>query len=279
MMLHRAGLWTEEQMLNRVGEVIGGIENAPGSRLMSPEESSLVAPLIDGSVSSQRVDLQNTAISYYQKGETIGIVLDLLIRGRTRGAKSLDDVMRAMYRRFYLESPNATYYLRGRGYTGEDFERVATEVAGFDLHDFFERHVRRAETPPYDEALAFAGLRLVRTTALEPFNAGISVSWGETEAATIGSVRHNSPAEEAGLSQGDVLLSIGTEKVTRNNWREVLGRFKQGQRVPVTVKRDRRTIQTGITLGAPDRFQYRVEERGDATAQMRALRAAWLRGK
>ncbi|HEX8174442.1 MAG TPA: PDZ domain-containing protein [Pyrinomonadaceae bacterium] len=279
MMLHRAGLWTEEQMLARVGEVIGGIENAPGSQWMSPEESSLVAPLIDGAVSQQRVDLQNTAISYYPKGETIGIVLDLLIRGRTRGAKSLDDVMREMYRRFYLESPNATYYLRGRGYTGEDFERVATEVAGFDLHDFFERYVRRAETPPYDEALGFAGLRLVRTIASEPFNAGLSVNWGETEAATIGSVRHNSPAEEAGLSQGDVLLTIGAEKVTRNNWRELLGRFKQGEHVPVTVKRDRRTIQANITLGAPDRFQYRVEELRGATAQMRALRAAWLRGK
>ena len=279
MMLHRAGLWTEEQMIARVGEVIGGIENAPGSRLMSPEESSLVAPLIDGAMSAQRADLSNTAISYYPKGETIGIVLDLLIRGRTRGAKSLDDVMREMYRRFYLESPNATYYLRGRGYTGEDFERVATEVAGFDLHDFFERYVRRAETPPYDEALGYVGLRLIREVASEPFNAGMSVNWGEGEEVTIASVRHNSPAEEAGLSQGDLLLTIGTEKVTRNNWKELLARFKQGERVPVTVKRDRRNIQTNITLGPPDRFQYRVEERADATAQMKALRAAWLEGK
>jgi predicted metalloprotease with PDZ domain len=279
MMLHRAGLWTEEEILARLGDTIGGIENAPGSKWMSPEESSLSAPLIDGALSAQRVDLANTAVSYYPKGETIGIVLDLLIRGRTRGAKSLDDVMRQMYKRFYLESPKATYYLRGRGYTGEDFERVATEVAGFDLHDFFERHVRRAETPPYDEALRFVGLRLVRTPESEPFSAGISLDYEGGESLTIGSVRHGSPAEDAGLSQGDVLLSIAGEKVTRDNWRTILNRYKQGQRVAVTARRDRRTIQAFITLGQPDRFSYRIEESADATQQMRALRRAWLEGK
>jgi predicted metalloprotease with PDZ domain len=279
MMLHRAGLWTQEQILTRLGDTIGGIENAPGSRLMSPEESSLIAPLQDRSVNAQRVDLSNTAVSYYPKGETIGIVLDLLIRGRTRGAKSLDDVMKEMYRRFYLASPNATYYLRGRGYSGEDFERVATEVSGLDLHEFFERYVRRAETPPYDEALAAVGLKLVRTPAGEPFTAGISIDWDEGASAIIGSVRHNSPAEDAGLSQGDVLLSIGAEKVTRENWRALLNRYRQGQRVPVAARRDRRTLQTTITLGQPDHIQYQIEERPDATQQMRALRAAWLQGK
>jgi predicted metalloprotease with PDZ domain len=279
MMLHRAGLWTEEQILNRLGETISGIENAPGSKWMSPEEASIIAPLRDRSVNAQRVDLANTAVSYYPKGETIGIVLDLLIRGRTKGRKSLDDVMREMYRRFYLESPNATYYLRGRGYTGEDFERVATEVAGFDLHEFFERYVRRAETPPYAEVLAGVGLRLVRAPASEPFTGGISIDWSEGESVSIGSVQHGSPAEDAGLSQGDVLLSIGGEKVTRNGWRTVLNRYKQGQRVPVTARRDRRTIQTFITVGPPDRIDYRIEERPDATPQMRAMRNAWLQGK
>ncbi|HEY0324054.1 MAG TPA: PDZ domain-containing protein [Pyrinomonadaceae bacterium] len=279
MMLRRAELWTDEQILNSLGDTIGGIENSPGSKRMSPDEASLIAPLRDRSVNAQRVDLANTAVSYYPKGETIGLVLDLLIRGRTRGGKSLDDVMREMYKRFYLESKNATYYLRGRGYTVEDFERVATEVAGFDLHDFFERYVRRAETPPYDEALAAVGLRLVRTPASEPSTAGISIDFEQGEGVIIGSLRHGSPAEVAGLSQGDALLTIGGQKVTQDNWRTLLNRFKQGQRVPVTVRRDRRTIQASITLGAPDRFDYKIEEREDATPQMRAMRSAWLQGK
>jgi predicted metalloprotease with PDZ domain len=147
------------------------------------------------------------------------------------------------------------------------------------LHEFFERYVRRAETPPYAEALAAVGLRLAQTPASEPFTAGISIDWNEGESVSIGSVRHNSPAEDAGLSQGDALLSIGGEKVTRDSWRTVLNRYKQGQRVPVTARRDRRTIQTFITIGPPDRVDYRIEGRADATPQMRAMRQAWLQGK
>ncbi len=118
-------------------------------------------------------------ISYYPKGELIGLVLDLLIRGKTNGNSSLDDVMRRMYDEFYLKSPNATYYLRGRGYTSEDFQRVASETSGFDLTDFFQRYVRGVELLPYDEALAYVGMHLVRAQAREPFNAGIGVDWGK----------------------------------------------------------------------------------------------------
>jgi hypothetical protein len=46
--------------------------------------------------------------------------------------------------------------------------------------------------------------------------------------------------------------------------------------VPVTVKRDRRTIQATMLLGEPDRFEYRIQERQDATPQQKVLRAAWL---
>jgi predicted metalloprotease with PDZ domain len=58
------------------------------------------------------------------------MVLDLLIRGRSQGKASLDDVMRAMYDEFYLKSSNNSYYLHGRGYQPEDLERVASRVAG-----------------------------------------------------------------------------------------------------------------------------------------------------
>ena len=93
-------------------ETIRRIESAPGSRLMSAEESSLSAPFIDDAPHAQLVNLQNTAISYYPKGELIGMVMDLLVRGRTKGKASLDDIMRDMYEEFYLKSPNSSYYLQ-----------------------------------------------------------------------------------------------------------------------------------------------------------------------
>ena len=57
-----------------------------------------------------------------------------------------------------------------------------------------------------------------------------------------------------------------------------LNRYKQGDRVTISFKRDRRTLQTTLVVGAADRFEYRIEEKQDATAGQKALRAAWLKG-
>lgn len=159
----RAGLWDDEQLLRAYAGAIGGIENQPGVRLTSAVEASILAPFIDRASSEQRTNLQNTVVSYYPKGETVAVALDLLIRGRSKGRASLDDVMRRAYTKFYLESERDSYYLKGRAYTIEEFERLASEVSGLDLSDFFKRHVHNPEPLPYEEALAHVGLRLKRT--------------------------------------------------------------------------------------------------------------------
>ena len=205
----RAGVWTDEDLYRALAAQIAAVENAPGSRLMSAEEASLVAPFLDRSVFAQRTNLRQTAVSYYDKGEVVGLVLDLLLRGRTGGRASVDDVLRRAYEEFYLKSPNASYYLRGRGYTPEDFRRVASEAAGADLSDFFARHVGGTEPPPYDEALAHVGLRLTKTPA----------------------------------------------KPTRGGPDDAVDANRPGAA----------------------RFDYRIEELPNATAQARALRRGWLK--
>ena len=91
-------------------------------------------------------------------------------------------------------------------------------------------------------------------------------------------MRPDSPAEDAGLQEGDEIISLGKKNISRENFLVSLARFKQGDRVPITVKRDRRTIQATLVLGAPERFEYRIEEKKDATPEQKALRAAWLKG-
>ena len=278
LMRRRAGLWDDTAFLRRESQTINRIENAPGTQLMSAEDSSLAAPFIDDAPHAQRTNLENTAISYYFKGELVGLVLDLMIRGKSNGKASLDAVLRRMYDEFYLQGPNATYYLRGRGYSVEDFERVASEVSGVDLRAFFSLYVRGVNTLPYDEALNAVGLRLIREQARQPYDAGISIDWEDKESLTIRAVRNNSPAENAGLEEGDEIVSLGKKNIKSENFLVALARFKQGDRIPITVRRDRRTIPTTLVLGPPERFEYRIEELKDATPQQKALRDAWLNG-
>ena len=278
-MYHRAGFEDSEAFLRNLADTIAGIENSPASKLMSAEAASMAAPFLDRALYRDHTNLRNTSLSYYTKGELIALNLDLLIRAKAHGQRSLDDVMRAAYDEFYVKSPNATYYLKGRGYTIEEFANVVSRVSGIDMREWFAKYVRGVETLPYDEAFAGVGLHLVRTPAPDAYTAGIAVDGPDREALRLGTIRTGSPAEQAGLQEGDVLLSIGGTPVSRGNWLATLNRYKQGDRVIVSVRRFRRTVDLTVQLGPPDVYDYRIEEAPNASAEAKRLRAAWLERK
>jgi predicted metalloprotease with PDZ domain len=279
LMQRRSGVWDDAQLYQTLAAYIESIETAQGATLMSAESASMSAPFLDRSTHAQKTNLANTSVSYYNKGEVVGIALDLVIRGRTKGRASLDDVMLRMYDEFYVKSPKASYYLNGRGFTNEDFERVTSQVAGSDMSEFFKRYVRNVEPPPYDEAFGYVGLRLVRALSPEPYSAGIAVHGDPTEGLMIRSVRNNSAAETAGLQQDDVILTLAGKAVTHDTWLTILKQFKIGDSVPIAVRRDGKTIETTIKVDEPDRYTYSIEALKDSTPEMRTLRGAWLGGR
>jgi predicted metalloprotease with PDZ domain len=278
MMLRRAGIWKNDQLLQELGQIIGRVENSPGTRLMSAVESSLSAPFIDGAASAQRTNLSNTSISYYYKGEMIALVLDSMIRKQTRGRASLDDVMRRMYTEFYLKSPNDSYYLRGRGYTVDDVEKVVSEVAGTDMHEFFMRYVHGVERLPYEEALAGIGLSLITTPSQNQLLGGVIANGGGGQPVKVWSVKSGSPAQAAGISEGDEIVEVGTVKAMSASLNTLSAKYKQGETVPVTLRRNRETIRTTVTLTAPNSFTYKLEAVNDSPSAVRELRDAWFTG-
>jgi predicted metalloprotease with PDZ domain len=250
---------------------------APELGLMSAVDASLAAPFIDSAVHRQQTNLSNTSITYYLKGELLGLVMDLMIRGRSNGRRSLDDVFRQMYDELYLKAPNASYYLKGRGYTDEDFVRVLSQVAGTDMQNFYDRYIRGVETLPYDAAFAAVGLRLVKTP-MESAASGIVVD-RQGPGLRIGALPTDGPAARFGIQQGDQLVSIAGSLVTRSNWQTALERFKPGDRVKMQVERFGRTVDVEVVMGEPANFSYRLETVPNASADAARLRTAWLTGK
>lgn len=156
--LERTGLWTKAQFYADLAEQIGELQSRPAHAWQSVEESSLDAWL-------EKYDSYNQpdrSISYYNKGQIVGVLLDLAIRDATDGRRSLDDVLRRM---------NAEYAQQGRFYDeSEGIRAVVEEVAGKSFEDFFLRYVSGTNEIPYNDFLSIAGLELHTKDGEEPYS-------------------------------------------------------------------------------------------------------------
>jgi predicted metalloprotease with PDZ domain len=158
--LLRAGVVDKASYYGTLGRIIRANLETPGRKEVSARMASFHAPFWDGGAAPMQTDGPNAFFTYYVKGDALALLLDLEIRSRTNGSRSLDDALRALKRRTW-DAPNASYYLQGRGYTEADVEQAVSEVAGANMHDWFERYVGGVEDPPFRETLALAGLELV----------------------------------------------------------------------------------------------------------------------
>jgi predicted metalloprotease with PDZ domain len=159
--LRRAGIQDTATFYTRMASIIRANLTAPGRKEVSARMASFEAPFWDGAPQAQPVNFDNTFFDYYTKGAGIATYLDLFIRNRTGNAKSLDDAFNNLKHRSW-DAPKASYYLQGRGYTEDDVEKAVSDAAGTNMHDWFERYVGGTEDMDYDEALGWAGLKLVR---------------------------------------------------------------------------------------------------------------------
>lgn len=157
--LARAGLIDKAAYYRMLGALIRANLETPGRKVVSARMASFLAPFWDGASTPMQVDRRGSFFTYYYKGDALALLLDLEIRARSHGTRSLDDALRAL-KRLSWDAPNASYYLQGRGYTEDDVEHAVSEAAGADMHDWFTRYVGGTDDPPFARTLALAGLTL-----------------------------------------------------------------------------------------------------------------------
>lgn len=206
--LRRAGLISEQDFLSSAARSFQQLQNTPGRLVQTVEESSF-----DTWIKFYRQDENsiNSQVSYYDKGAIIGLLLDLEIRNRSNGTKSLDHVLRHLYQNFYKANKN---------YTPEEFQKVAESMAGGSLDEFFSKFVRGREDLDYDRALASAGLKLDRGIRTEGAKQIERVYFGadtaqEGDRLIVRRVHAGSPAYEQGLNTGDQIIALNNVRVTK----------------------------------------------------------------
>ncbi len=206
MLVKRAGLCNEEELLNAFRSNILAYEGKPGRLYQSLSEASYDT-WSDGPF-GRTGDEVNKTISYYDKGPVVGMLLDFKIRHETKNKKSLDDVMRTLYKEFYQK--------KKRGFTEKEFREVCEKIAGTSLNEIFD-YVYTTKELNYKKYLDYAGLD-IDTTSQEIPGGWLGISTRTRNDSTfISAVDWNSPAWNAGLRQRNIILEMdGNETIVSN---------------------------------------------------------------
>jgi predicted metalloprotease with PDZ domain len=269
--VRRAGLSSEKDYLDGLARSIQNLQNTPGRLEMSAEEASFNAWIKEYRPDENSV---NSQISYYDKGELLGLLLDLEIRRRTNNAKSLDDVMRYLYHEFYEKN---------RNYTPADFQKSCELMAGSSLDDFFKHYVRGRDELNYNAALSAAGLELTTVSAANsgqrqtPFLGATLDQTGDR--LVVRSVRNGTPAYEQGLNANDQILALNGVRVNRDLLDMLIAAKRPGDVIRLTLFRndDLRTLE--IKLGARPDTPYKIVQSSSATDEQKRIYQSWLNGR
>ncbi|HEV3154470.1 MAG TPA: hypothetical protein VGZ02_11750 [Candidatus Baltobacteraceae bacterium] len=162
---------------------------------------------------------------FYTEGELMWVDADTIIRQRTHNEKSLDDYVKVL--------AGGTSAPRVVTYTRADLERYLNEVVPYDWHGFFDKYVYSiAPQPPTDE-IRRAGYRLVfnatpnkyigaAETLFKFLNAWYDLGIQVGGDGTIGDVRENSPAWNAGLGVNMKIAAVNDREFSTEVLRDAI---------------------------------------------------------
>jgi predicted metalloprotease with PDZ domain len=269
-MLRMSGIATTEEYLEHLAEEIGRLEDTPGRHLQSASEASF-----DAWIKLYRPDENtvNSTVSYYLKGEIICALLDIEMRARTSGERSLDHVLQELWRAYGQEHKPVP----------EDGMHVVFErVAGASMRDVLDAWVDGRGDLPCGEILGKMGLEIVRDGNGRRSRGSLGIRLrGASEShgrAIVSAVLRGRAAHKAGLDAGDEIVAVDDRRLEGGKLDPVMVGKTPGSKVALLVAREGKLRTLHAVLDPPpgDRVRIRVSEK--ATAAQKSLLQGWLQG-
>ncbi len=267
MLLRRTGLMTEEDFLKALHTNMMAYEGKPGRLYQTLTEASYNT-WSDGPFGRTGDDVNKT-ISYYEKGPVVGAMLDLAIRHETKNKKSLDDVMRSLYKEYYQT--------KKRGFTEEEFRKTSETIAGSALQEVFD-YTSTVKELNYPKYFGFAGMDVDTVAKTVPAYSGLSVR-DRGDSLQVADVEFESPAWKAGLRRRDmIMLPESTGKFNAAGFTQMMGTKKTGDQINFQQ----------VRIGKLQPVQFILSEKREKSFDMKpatntgtlelSIRKDWLRG-
>jgi predicted metalloprotease with PDZ domain len=258
--LLRSGLIDAPSYLELLAQTMTRVQRGLGRNRQSTAESSFNAWT---KFYKQDENAANAIVSYYAKGSLIAACIDLGLRLASAGGKSLDDVMRRLWRD-YLDT--------GEGIASDRIQQLVSEIGGAELDGFVDELIRGTGDLPLPQLLEEAGIRVTRRAPggaqdkggkpldAEPPGADLgTVLQAGDGGVTVQRVREGGAAQTAGLAAGDQLVAIDGLRLDIAQIEDRLGRAKAGDVWQVHAFRRDELHCLEVQLQAAEENTYQLE--------------------
>jgi predicted metalloprotease with PDZ domain len=256
MILRKGNQISENDYVELMNSEINLIENQPGSKIQSVSESSKDAWI---KYYRPNENSRNSTISYYDKGGVIGMMMNLLVIGKSNGQKNLDNVYQLLWKKYNTD---------GKGYTETEFKNAIEAVSGENLNPFFKDNINGTKTIDYNYFLNFVGLKLTSKPS-ESISLGVNLNGNK-----ITSVVRNSAAYQYGLNVNDEIQDV--DGMSIDKMADYLKTKKIGDEVMVNVKRFGLPKTINLQLSANKSIEYKIEKVENPTNQQTENYKKWL---
>ena len=245
--LVRAGVISPQAYLELVGQTLTRVQRGSGASKQTVTESSFDAWT---RFYKQDENAPNAIVSYYAKGALIALALDLTLRDITGEKKSLDDLMRLLWRR---------YGQRGLGLPEQGIRMLAEEIAQQSMADFFDLALYSTDPLPMAELLARRGVQLQwrapaghadsggKPSTQTPVYLGMRLV-EDPLGARIQIAHDQGAAMAAGLSAGDVIVALDGLKTDARRFDEQLAAYQPGEKVRIHAFRSDELLHYDVAL-------------------------------
>jgi predicted metalloprotease with PDZ domain len=160
------------------------------------------------------------------KVPAVGLLFDFKIRQVTNNKKSLDDVMRFLYKEYYQK--------KKRGFTEKELKDAFESVAGVSLAQEFE-YITTTKELVYLTYFNYAGLDIDTTTQVLPgAYAGFTLRERE-DSVFVANVDYESPGWNKGIRRGQQVLKINGEKATANTFNKIITSARPGDKIVLII--------------------------------------------
>ena len=177
-------------------------------------------------------------------------------------------MMKLAYQRFSGEE----------GFSTEDFQNAASEIAGQDLTVWFRQAIDSTDELDYQPALRYLGLRF---KSVEP-NDDEPVAWfGATTEVRGGmlvvtEVPRGTPAFDGGLNTEDEIVATDEYRVDPGKFVERLESYRPGDALELLIARREQMMALSVVLGHEPAKVWELEPNPNADGDTVARRIAWF---